>query len=206
MHGRNGRVDRFPSLDPPHPLFLPNISEPPRRGLGVVEAPGDSGGNDGRRSGRNGRGSLAQRAVQCRACAPRVSFHSLSLSLFLLHEDSTRCDRNLCRRRTNMRVTANPKERAGGEKCTRKRMYACMSHVYWTRVHVYGKTFDSIGGGKGEDCFSFSLTTRQYRRFREDAIRDITNYKFGDRSLRIIVNREDLLVSRRTECDNFRYD
>jgi len=94
VHGRNGRVDRFPSLGsvrptPSRPVGGPEWRKHPR-----------GGGKQGKQRGRGGQtdGSLARRAVQCRACASRSPPLSLSPSLSFLHEDSTRCDRNLCRR------------------------------------------------------------------------------------------------------------
>lgn len=120
MHGRNGRVDRFPSLGP-HSLSLfflflsarPTPSLALGRGSGVEEASIDVVGNDGetksRREGKKGQtkdGSLASRFAPCNVERARATARSLLSSLS--HGDSTRCDRNLHRRSASVRVIGNP--------------------------------------------------------------------------------------------------
>lgn len=109
VHGRNGRVDRFPSLD--HIPPLPSPSPPPKH-LGAATSWVRSGGSarrwwgkmtgDGRGNGRprepcTARCAMSSVRSESVPCPPLSFSFSLSLSLFLLHGDSTRCDRNLCR-------------------------------------------------------------------------------------------------------------
>lgn len=170
VHGRNRRVDRFPSLDrvPPPPttisLFLPNVSEPTRRGSGVVEAFDEGGrGNDRRKGrGRNGRGSLAH-SVLCnveRALRERLlslSF-SFSPSLFLTWEILPGVT-EICAAGERTENMDNLKERAGGEGRTRKRMY--VSRVYGhAYVYVEECSIRSERRG-GKDCFFLSQQYNQ---------------------------------------------
>jgi len=214
VHGRNRRVDRFPSLDrvPPPPttisLFLPNVSEPTRRGSGVVEAFDEGGrGNDRRKGrGRNGRGSLAH-SVLCnveRALRERLlslSF-SFSPSLFLTWEILPGVT-EICAAGERTENMDNLKERAGGEGRTRKRMY--VSRVYGhAYVYVEECSIRSERRG-GEDCFFLStiqpIGDIGNAQPRKSAIRDVANYKFGDCSIGLSLNKIYQVVSG-SKCDN----
>lgn len=120
MHGRNGRVDRFPSLG----SLSPSHTKPLGRESGVEETAERwwetrkaTGKGRQRRTGAL-HGALCNAR---RACARPSS---------LLHGDSTRCDRNLRRRseRAGNRESDKGYGEAGDHGRTRKRVlraYLC---------------------------------------------------------------------------------